>query len=226
MAASKSKTNWFAIWISTAVLVVLVALGGVIVYLNNQGTAAGPAPESSTVNSETGAITVGDGPDDVTVWFDFYCPHCQDFEDIYGPEIQTLVDDGDITLQLQPVALAGLNAASGTQFSERSGSALYCVADAAPDATMSFFQQLFAMKPSGQGLTDEELSSLAADAGAEEAAACIADGTFRDFVVDQAGQLPEDPVNGGAGTPTLMVNGEYVAITGDVDDDLVSRLKG
>lgn len=72
------------------------------------------------------------------------------------------------TLQLQPVALSGLNAASGTEFSERSGSALYCVADKAPEATMPFFQQLFAMKPTGPGLTDEELSWLAADVGAGE----------------------------------------------------------
>ena len=226
MAVAKRNTNWFAVWISMAVVVVLVVLGGLIVFLNAQATAPGATPDSEIVDPESGAITIGDGADDVAIWFDFYCPHCQDFEELYGPDIQTMVDDGDITLQLHPVALSGLNAASGTEFSERSGSALYCVASTAPDATLPFFQQLFAEKPAGAGLTDEELSSLAANAGAADAAECIADGTYRDFVVDQAGSLPEDPASGGAGTPTLVVNGEYVPITGNVDTDIRDNLNG
>lgn len=226
MASAKSNTNWFAVWISIAVVVVLVVLGGVIVFLNNQATAQGAAPESEIVNAETGAITIGDGPDDVAIWFDFYCPHCQDFEDVYGPGIQTLVEDGEISLQLHPVALSGLNAASGTDFSERSASALYCVASTAPDATLSFFQELFAQQPAGPGLTDEELSSLATDAGAPGAGECIADGAFRQFAVDQAEELPQNPESGGAGTPTLVVNGEYVPITGSVDTDILDRLNG
>ncbi|WP_194420123.1 DsbA family protein [Microbacterium abyssi] len=226
MAAQARKTNWFAIWISIGVVIALVAVGVLVVWLNQQQGADSAAPGGSIVEEQTGAILIGDGPDEVEIWFDFYCPHCQDFEDVYGPGIQDLVDDGAITLRLQPVALAGLNAASGTEFSERSGGALYCVADAAPDAAHSFFTQLFAMKPSGAGLTDDELSALAADVGASDAADCIADGTYRQFAVDQAQQLPTDPQSGGAGTPTLVVNGEYVAITGDVDADIVDRLNG
>lgn len=224
MASVKSTTNWFAVWISIAVVVALVVLGGVIIFLNNQATAPGAAPESEIVNAETGAISIGDGAEEVAIWFDFYCPHCQDFEDIYGPGIQKLVDAGDITLQLHPVALSGLNSASGTEFSERSAGALYCVASTTPDATFSFFQQLFAQKPAGPGLTDEELSSLATDAGASSAAECIADGTFRQFAVDQAGELPQDPASGGAGTPTLVVNGDYIQITGNFEADILDRL--
>lgn len=225
MTAAMRNTNWFAVWISTAVVVVLVVLGGLIVFLNSQATAPDAVPESDIVDSETGGIFIGDGPDEVAIWFDFYCPHCQDFEDVYGPSISSLVENGDISLQLHPVALSGLNAASGTEFSERSGSALHCVASTAPDATMSFFQQLFAEKPAGKGLSDDQLSSLAADVGAGDAAECIGDGTHREFVVDQVKKLPANPESGGAGTPTLIVNGEYVPITGDVDTDILNRLK-
>lgn len=224
MAVAHRSTNWFAVWISITVVIVLIALGGLIVFLNSQATSPGAVPESDFVDSETGAITVGEGADEVAIWFDFYCPHCQDFEAVYGPSIESLLEDGEISLRLQPVALSGLNAASRTEFSERSGSALYCVAETAPEATMPFFQQLFAEKPAGEGLSDDQLSSLAADVGATDAAECIEDGTFREFVVDQAGKLPENPEGGGAGTPTLIVNGEYVPITGNVDADILNRL--
>lgn len=225
MSGSKSGVNLFAVWVSVAVVVVLVVLGGLVVWLNNRSDDA-PAPDSAIVDPDTGAISIGDGPDEVGVWFDFYCPHCQDFEDIYGPELQTLVDDGDITLNLHPVALSGLNAASGTQFSERSGGALYCVADAAPEAALPFFQELFALKPSGAGLSDDQLADLAADAGAADAADCIDEGAYRGFVVDQVNALPTNPATGNAGTPALTVNGEYVATTGDVQADVVERLHG
>lgn len=226
MAAQARKTNWFAIWISIGVVIALVAVGVLVVWLNQQQGADSAAPDGSIVEEQTGAIMIGDGPDEVEIWFDFYCPHCQDFEEVYGPRVQELVDDDAITLRLMPVALSGLNAASGTEFSERSGSALYCVADAAPDSVLPFFTELFALKPSGAGLTDEELTALAEDVGAADAADCIADGTYRQFTVDQAQELPTDPQSGGAGTPTLVVNGEYVQITGDVDADIVSRLNG
>lgn len=225
MASAKNGTNLFAVWISIAVVVVLVGIGGLVVWLNNQPDESA-APQGAIVDTDSGAITVGEGPDEVDIWFDFYCPHCQDFEEIYGPGIQSLIDQGDISLNLHPVALSGLNAASGTQFSERSGSALYCVAGEEPDATLAFFTELFALKPTGPGLTDDELADLAGDAGAANAAECIADGTYRQFVVDQASELPANPETGSAGTPALVVNGEFIAITGDVDADIISRLNG
>lgn len=224
MATSAQKTNWFAVWTSIGVVIALLIVGWFVISSNQQSTDS-TAPTGAVIDSDTGAITIGEGPDDVAVWFDFYCPHCQDFEDVYGPTLAGLVDDGAIALHLYPVALSGLNAASGTEFSERSAGALYCVASDAPEATSPFFTQLFAQKPSGPGLTDQELSSLAAEAGADDAVDCIANGTHRQFAVDQAAALPASP-EGGAGTPTLLVNGEYVTITGDVEADIVTRLQG
>lgn len=225
MTTASRITNWFAIWVSAGVVIALLVAGGLVVWLNQHNGADATAPDGVTVDEQTGAIEIGDGPDEVEIWFDFYCPHCHDFEDIYGPGIRDLVGEGAITLHLQPVALSGLNSASGTEFSERAGGALYCVADTTPDSAFVFFTELFAMKPSGPGLADDELSSLAADVGAADAADCIADGTYREFAVDQSQQLPQNP-QGSAGTPSLVVNGEYVTITGDVDADILSRLEG
>lgn len=226
MATTTRSTNWFAVWVSVAVVIALLVAGSLVVWLNQQNGSDGPAPDGAIVEEQSGAVLIGDGPDEVEVWFDFYCPHCQDFEDVYGPDIQDLVDEGAITLRLQPVALSGLNAASGTAFSERSAGALYCVAEAAPDSAFAFFTALFAKKPSGQGLTDDELSGLAADVGAADAAECIAEGAHRQFTVDQAERLPTNPLDGRAATPTLVVNGEFIGLTGDVDADINSRLNG
>ena len=70
MAAAKSNTNWFAIGVSIAVVVVLVAIGGLVVFLNNQATSPGAAPKANdTFNSETGAISFGDGEDTICLLY-------------------------------------------------------------------------------------------------------------------------------------------------------------
>ena len=54
--AQARKTNWFAIWVSIAVVVALVLVGALVVWMNNTANAPGPRPESAGINSETGAI--------------------------------------------------------------------------------------------------------------------------------------------------------------------------
>ncbi|QPE04929.1 thioredoxin domain-containing protein [Microbacterium schleiferi] len=166
---------------------------------------------------------VGDGANEVDVWFDFYCPHCQDFEDVYGPTLEELVSSGDITLNMHPVALSGLNAASGTDFSERSASALYCVATQDADAAFAFTQTLLTADVTGAGWTDDELISLAADSGVTGIDDCITKRTYVDYVDAQTREIPASP-SGGQGTPTLVINGEYISLTGDVNADIVNRL--
>lgn len=225
MATAARKTNWFAIWISVAVVVALVGVGVLVVWMNNQATAPGPRPEGSGINAETGAIVAGSGSNELDVWFDFYCPHCQDFERTYGSTIDDLLENGDITFNMLPVALPGLNTASGTDFSERSANAMYCVAEAQPDAAYPFMQAVFATNPTGPGLTDEELIAMAADAGATGIDTCVADREYVSFVTEQTGKIPPNPATGGAGTPTVVLNGEYVTLTNDPQADLVDALQ-
>ncbi|GAA1861708.1 DsbA family protein [Microbacterium koreense] len=222
--AQARKTNWFAIWVSIAVVVALVLVGALVVWMNNTANAPGPRPESAGINSETGAIVVGEGSNEVDIWFDFYCPHCQDFEDVYGPTVDELLEAGDATVNLFPVALGPLNAASGTDFSERSANALYCIAETTPEAAYPFMQSIFSYKPSGAGLTDEELIAEAEAAGAGDISTCVADREYVDFVGEQTQALPVNPETGSAGTPALVVNGEYIAVTGDPQADIVANL--
>lgn len=205
MAAAKSNTNWFAIGISIAVVIVLVVLGGLVVFLNNQANDPGTAPQSAIINDETGAIVFGDGEDTVDTYVDFMCPICGDFEDAYGEQLQTAAANGDITLNIHPVAILN-HLSQNTEFSTRAGSAMYCVAAESPDSTLDFFNTLFANQPeeNSAGLTDDELAAMAEQAGAGAAADCIADGTYTDFVDSQT------DVHEISGTPTVEIDGERI----------------
>lgn len=222
--AQARKLNWFAVWISVVVVVVLVLVSVLVIWMNNTAVAPGPRPEGSGINPETGAIVAGSGSNELDVWFDFYCPHCQDFEAGYGSTVDDLLEQGEITINLFPVALPSLNSASGTDFSKRSANAMYCVAEATPDAAYPFMQALFATNPTGPGQTDDELIAMATDAGADDISSCVADGTYISFVEAQTQEIPENPATGSTGTPTVVLNGDYVTLTGDPEADLVARL--
>ncbi len=191
--------------------------------MNN--VAAGPAPRPSAgVNESSGAISVGEGSSKVDLYFDFYCPHCQDFEAALGPDIAQQLDSNAITLNMHPVALSGLNAASGTDFSERAANALYCVAGSAPEAAYPFMAALFERRPSGPGLSDDDLIALADGVGAADTDRCIRDRTWDALVSEQSANIPENPETGGSGTPTLLIDGEFIPVTLDPQQDLLSRI--
>lgn len=219
------KTNWFAIWISVGVVAALVLVGVLVVWMNSAATSPGEAPQAANIDSETGAISVGDGPNQLATYLDFMCPHCQEFERVYGATIDELVESGEVTLDIHPVALSALDAASGTAFSSRSANAAYCVAVDAPDAVLPFVTGVFALDPSGPGLTDDELVAVAADAGAPGVAGCIEDRTYDRFVASMTRTIPADPATGSAGTPTVVLNGDYVSLTGNPQADLVAALR-
>lgn len=226
MAYAERKTNWFAIWISVAVVVVVVVVIGLVVWMNALATSPGAAPDSPAVNAETGAISVGDGPDTVSVWADFMCPHCQEFERAEGGVIGSLVEDGSITLDLHPVALANLDAASGTKFSTRSANALYCVAEADPEQVYPFFAALFASNPTPPGASDEQLLELAGALGVTGIDDCVNEVRYSKFVAAMTKNIPANPETGSVGTPALLVNGEFVNVTGNAQADIVNRLQG
>lgn len=206
--AQAAKTNWFAIGISIAVVVVLVALGGLVVWMNSQATAPGATPKSDIVNTETGAITFGEGEDVVDTYVDFLCPACNQFEQAYGEQLQTAAEEDRITLAIHPIAILD-HLSQGTDYSSRAAGAMYCVAETAPDKALDYFNLLFANQPqeNSTGLTDDQLSELASQVGAEDAASCIADGTYKKFGAEQA-QAHEIK-----GTPTVDINGTRLDIS-------------
>ena len=211
MAAAKSNTNWFAIGVSAAVVVVLVVLGGLVVFLNNQATGPGVAPQSAIVDDTTGAITFGGGEDSIDTYVDFMCPVCGQFEDAYGEQLQAAAADDTITLNIHPISILDFQS-QNSKYSTRAANSMYCVAAEAPDSALDYFNSLFANQPQEgtAGLTDEQLGDLATQAGAESAVSCITDGTYSKFVADQTKNTPPDPDTGRVGTPTVVINGDRI----------------
>ncbi len=203
MAAAKGKTNWFAIGVSIAVVVVLVGLGGIVVWLNNQATAPSPTPEAAIVNAETGAIGFGEGETTVSVFVDFICPACGSFEDRYGADLQAAAANDELRLEYHPIAILDY-ASQGTDYSSRAAGAMYCVAESAPEAALDFLNTLFANQPAegSPGLSNDELAAYAEQVGAGAAVSCIQDGTYKRYGREQAAAHQI------TGTPTVEIDGE------------------
>lgn len=203
MAAAKGKTNWFAIIISAVVVVALVGLGAVVVNLNNQATAPAEMPKAEIIDQETGAITFGSGEKVVDTFIDFMCPACNAFEQQYGGELQEAAANDQITLNVHPIAILD-HLSQGTNYSSRAAGAMYCVAEKAPEAALDFMNLLFANQPqeASSGLDDAALAEIAKEAGADAAADCIANGTYKKLGAQQA-QAHEI-----RGTPTVEIDGE------------------
>jgi len=232
MAAARKATNWFAIGITAAAVVIVLVVGGVVWFANSQATSPGTLPESSVVNTDTGAIAVGSGPKTVDTYIDFMCPVCNSFEQAYGPTLQQLVDDGTITLNIHPISILDRQS-QGTQYSTRSASAAYCVAVDDPAALPAFVKALYAQQPSEgtAGLDDATLASIATTAGASDAVtSCIEGGTYMKFVTAMTRGTPVQSGAAGVSTPTIVVNGTVLTnktdLTGDPQKDIVARLNG
>jgi len=215
MAGAERRVNWFAIWVSVAVVVALVLVAVLVVVLNQSSDDPGDPgepPQASNIDTETGAILVGDGDQTMDTYIDFMCPVCNRFEELYGSYIEELVDDGTITLGIHPIAILD-RYSQGTDYSTRSANAMYCVAVADADAPLPFLQSLFLNQPAegSSGLTDAELLEIASDVGVDGIDACVADLRYGTFVAAMTELTPVQPGAAGIGTPTIAINGEVIA---------------
>lgn len=228
MAEGPRKVNWFAIWVSVGLVVALVAVAVLVVTLNNQSSnpEPGQTPSAANIDADTGAILVGDGENSLDTYIDFMCPICNQFEQIYGETIAGMIDDGSITLGIHPISI--LDAKSqGTEFSTRAANAMYCVAVADADASLPFMNAMFANQPQEgtAGLTDEQILQIAGSAGVTGIDSCVNDGVYADYVTAMTEETPVKPGAGGIGTPTVLLNGEFVELTGDPEADLRAPLQ-
>ncbi len=215
--AQARKVNWFAIWVTLGVVVALVVVTVIVVTVNIASTPKPlptevNTPSASNIDAETGAILVGDGENQLGTYLDFMCPVCNQFEQIYGPEISTMVDEGAITLAIHPISILD-SKSLGTQYSTRSANAAYCVAVEDADASLPFLQAMFENQPAegSKGLTNTEILDIAAGVGVTGIDACVNDGTYAGYVTAMTPETPVQPGAQGISTPTVTVNGEVIA---------------
>lgn len=173
-------------------------------------------------------IASTDGKTNISVYLDYACPHCANFEATNGAYLDSLLKTGNYNIYYYPVAFL-------TKYSLNGANAAACIADVAPQAAWSFPSVMFE-KYLSSGLSESqyspkkgEIADIALevagglnDADAKRLRDCITNGTYDSWVeagTDAAfkGPLPNtEMVQKVEGTPTITINGEQY--TGSLTD--------
>lgn len=143
----------------------------------------------------------------LTIFQDFECIHCANFESQYGDQIAELVKSGQITLELRN--LTYLDASSPTLYSSRANNVAYSVANqVSGEDYLAYQKEVFSHQGTG-GLSNEELAEIAQKYGAD-VKEDIKNNTWRPFVRTVT---LESSKNGISGTPTIFADGEIYNTT-------------
>lgn len=212
----KKEREWFPIITTISVLVVVAVVGAIAIFGNVAESAPAKSPASASINDETGAIAIGDGPTIIDEYIDPLCPACNIWNTKASAPIADLVKRDLATLNIYPISILD-NYSQGSKYSTRASSATYCVAEASPDAAYAYVQALFKNQPSEgtKGMSDKRLIELATEVGAPEAAECITNGDYKDFVTEITKKTPVEPGASGISTPTIVVDGEFISPSED-----------
>ena len=141
-------------------------------------------PKAERVAPETNRDEL---PLDVTVYVDYMCPACGNFEAQNGVMLENYVGSGDANLAVYPINFLD-GQSLGTKYSTRAANAFGCVVEQQPDVAFELHKRLLSpeVQPSEgtPGLDDKELLKQAEAAGAEptqELQRCIQERPFGGF---------------------------------------------
>jgi protein-disulfide isomerase len=197
--------------VSLAVLAVLavVVVIAVAVQSGRDTTGQASTPPDQVVDKYALPYGEADAPVQVTVYEDFMCPFCGQFETASRGMLEKYVDQGDVQVKYRMISILD-DASNGTDYSTRAMSAVGVVLDTAgPEAAKTFHDLLFENQPEegSDGLTDDRLVELAVQSGAEESSVRgpIEDRKFEQWVKNANDQASKDGVNS---TPTVLVDGK------------------
>lgn len=216
-AQSERRRRSVVVGCIVLVLVAAVVGIGIAVQSNRDSSAtAGPSTTPPGADADFG-IYRGDvsAPVTVTVYEDFQCPFCKAFEQQLGPSLRSDISKGEIRVEYRPIAF--LDDASTTKYSSRALETAACaLADRGPAVFARLHDLLFANQPveGSAGLSDDQLSALAEQAGADKSAvsACQAQGTYDAWAAKATDQSSKDGITS---TPTYLVNGTKVTFVQD-----------
>ncbi|MGV0992624.1 MAG: DsbA family protein [Mycobacterium sp.] len=142
----------------------------------------------------------------LSIYEDFQCPHCRDFEKAFGPAINKIVESGAAAVDYNMVAI--LNKTNGG-YSARAANAAYCVGAEDKAAFVRFHSALFAQQPeegSGSGPDNASLIETARQAGVTGGVAeCVNKGKYEDMVKGLAAASKI------TSTPTIRLNGQDIS---------------
>ncbi|SDS75274.1 Protein-disulfide isomerase [Friedmanniella luteola] len=204
-----------------AVLVVALVGGG----LGLQAWRTGRGPSAVPAGTYTDApqpLTDGQpirfgsasAPVELTVYEDFHCPHCADFEEEFGPVLDAARDAGQVRLAVWPMSF--IDAGSG-----RAAAGMACATEAGFGER--YYRGLFANAQ--LGWSEDQLLQLGALSTATVPAgftACVRDGEQVGWAdaVDAAAETA-----GVTGTPTLFLDGAPLPLQGLTPESLRNMIE-
>lgn len=175
-------------------------------------TASGPAvAPSGAIGEDALTLPVGaaDAPSTLTIWEDFRCPVCAQFETAFKDTITELADDGQVKVEYHLATIIDGNL--GGTGSLRAANAAACAQDAGKFA--AYHDVLFANQPPEPDDAYGKNSRLIELAGEVEGLdtpgfrSCVEDGEHDSWVKKSDTAFRE---GGFQGTPTVLLNGESV----------------
>jgi len=190
-----------------AVVVIGVVVVVVLAGIGYQSWKAGRMPHAPAAQPTFAAATITDGKpvvlgkDDakvtLTLFEDFRCPHCADFNDTLGPTISRLQRDGTIKVELYPMSFVDVKHGSVS-----SANAFACAAEAGRG------QQFYAGLFDNYGLqwNDKQLLALGRLVGLNDTdfVSCVRQSKHRAWVASINQAATQQKVDE---TPTVKVDG-------------------
>jgi protein-disulfide isomerase len=198
------------IFILVAVAVVVLIIGGGIAL---QAWRTGRAPVvSARASANATPIQVSDSkplllgsataPVKITLYEDFHCPHCAEFEAKFGPTITAAQDHGKATMELYPMSFIDGGSAAAAN-------AMACAAEAG--FGQAYYLGLFA-NPTLQW-NDQQLIALASQVSgggpSDSFRTCVTNRAHADWVASINSVADANHVNQ---TPTMFLNSRPVDI--------------
>ncbi|NDI10600.1 MAG: protein-disulfide isomerase [Actinobacteria bacterium] len=199
--AKKSEGDKVTRWIVIAMVgLVVVTLGALSLFLDDKEpddalTVLNDFVTSSPIktvvsDADDKAVVFNQGaPVKLSIWEDFQCPVCGQFEVAMGSYVEELITSGEAEVAYHFASFLGAP-------SRRAANAAYCAAD--EDRLLDFHKALFITQP-------EEGSAFWNPDNSEKFASCVQGDEKIDLVNAVAASMPKYGVEG---TPTLFINGK------------------
>ena len=195
-------------------------------------TSPAPADDKGGIpvsgSAADGVGTVGEGDVDLSVYFDYMCPYCGDFDTMNSADIEAMLEEGGVTITYYPVSILD-RLAAGSSYSTRAVNATAIVADKSPEHFTAFVTAMYRDQPEENttGRSDTEIAEIAESVGVP---AEVFD-TFTDTVTGTFATSEDEAVEGTwrifapwtlaataqastdlpeFSTPTVLINGEPV----------------
>lgn len=222
LAARKKEQKSRSLYLVSGIGVVVLLVG--FIGIGVQAKRADVAGQLTATNAsvDTGVTVGGEtATAKIVAYEDFQCPVCNNFEQVVGPKLATLVTGGQVQIQYHPVGFLD-RSSNGNDYSSRAANAAIC----ASDYSVEFFSQYHAylygkvdgtnVQPTegSDGRSDAELIGYfgkAAPTATEDQksgfAACVTGDNHKAFVEKLTDNASKKDVNS---IPTVFLNGKAI----------------